>query len=73
MATIACVTSVTPDDCTVTNDGGALRINIDQLGIFLEGITTAEQLHNLAMIAGKLLNAHDRIAAQQRLPLGGEG
>jgi hypothetical protein len=67
MPTIACVTAVTPDLVNVVNDGNGIHITIDALGIYLEGVTQAEQLHNLAMIAGKLLNAHDAIAAQQRL------
>lgn len=67
MATIACVTAVTPDLVTVENDGNGVHITIDGVGVFLDGNTQTEQLHNLAMIAGKLLNAHDAIAAQQRL------
>lgn len=67
MPTIACVTAVTPDDVTVTDDGNGIRINIDSLGIFPAGITKAEQLEHLANIAHKLLNAHDAIAAQLHL------
>ena len=67
MPTIACVTSVTPELVAVVNDGNGIHITIDQLAVWPEGVTQAEQLHNLAMIAGKLLNAHDAIAAQQKL------
>ena len=67
MATIACVTAVTPELVTGENDGNGVHITIDGGGVVLDGATQTEQLHNLAMIAGKLLNAHDAIAAQQRL------
>lgn len=68
MATIACVTCVTADDVSVTSSNdNAILIHVDQLGIWLEGLTTAEQLRNLSNIAHKLLNAHDAIAAQARL------
>jgi hypothetical protein len=51
----------------VVNDGNGIHITIDQLAVWPEGVTQQEQLQNLAHIAGKLLNAHDAIAAQQRL------
>ena len=67
MPTIACVTSVTPDLVAVVNDGNGIHITIDQLAVWPEGVTQQEQLHNLALIAGKLLNAHDWIVAEQKL------
>ena len=70
MATIACVTSVTPELVSVVNDGNGIHITIDGLAVWTEGTTQAEQLHNLAMIAGKLLAAHAAISAQTRLHLG---
>jgi hypothetical protein len=67
MATIACVTCVTPNDVSVDHKDNALIVKVDGLGIWIDGLTQPEQLRNLAMIANKLLNAHDSIAAQARL------
>jgi hypothetical protein len=67
MGLISVVTSLTPSMVTVVDDGISTKIKIDQLVAHLEGATVAERLANLNDIGHKLLNAHDAIAAQERL------
>jgi hypothetical protein len=67
MGLISCVTSLTPDMVAVQSAGDDIRIVVDTLAMYLKGDTRDEQLRNLADVAHKLLNAHDAIAAQERL------
>lgn len=67
MGLISCVTSLTPDLVTVQSAGDEIKIVVDTLAIYLDGDSRADQLETLSTIANKLLNAHDAIAAQERL------
>lgn len=67
MGLISVVTSLTPDMVEVAADGETIKVKIDGLAVYLAGDTRAEQLNNLELVACKLMNAHDAIAAQERL------
>lgn len=67
MAPIACVTSVTPDLVTVVERGPQIIVEVDGVGLWLDGATRADQLANLWTITSKLIRAHDAIAAQAGL------